>query len=459
MFNLKKITMRKIFTITALIILVSMSVKAQWMPQATGFPQPSVGINYISAVNQNVLWAIGYDGSGGTALMQSFTKTTDGGTTWTAGTISGFTTYEPSMICAIDANTAWVPLFTSNSLGGVLVKTTDGGATWTQQNTAAFAAPDGFPNVVHFWDADNGFCMGDPMGGYFEIYTTTNGGTTWARTPQANIPAILSGEFGVVGYYSVVGNTIWYGTNKGRVYKSVDKGLNWTVSVTSFSNHYVDVDFLTQTYGIAREMGTGTGTITGQLCETMDGGTTWTSIPLPTLMYTSGFSWVPGTPNYCVTTGSAATASGAAFSFNGGHTWTDFDATSGVQFLHTAWVDNSNGWAGAFTDQTTPSTVGGMYKYGGVLTDIMQIDPKQGDVKVYPNPSNGNLTFAIVGFENKDVTVSIFNSLGQAVYSNVCKENLISYNYNADLSSFSSGVYFAKIQCGKKIINQKLVIE
>ena len=450
--------MRKIFTISALVILMGFSLKAQWMPQVTAFPQASVGINYISAVNSNVLWATGYDGSGVGAAMQVFTKTSNGGDTWTAGEITGFSAYEPAMIMGLNENTAWVPMFGANG-GGVLVKTTDGGNTWEQSNNAAFAAPDGFPNVVHFWDANNGFCMGDPTGGYFEIYTTTDGGANWTRVPQANIPAMLGGEFGIVGYYSVVGDIVWFGTNKGRVYKSTNKGLNWTVSVTSFSNHYVDVDFLTATYGVAREMGTGSGTVTGQLCESTDGGATWTAIPMPAVMYTSGFAWIPGSPNYCVTTGSASTASGAAYSFNGGHTWTDFDATSGTQFLYTAWTDNSHGWSGSFTDQTTPSTVGGMYKYNGVLTDILQIDPKQGGVTIYPNPSNGNFTCAIVGFSNQDVNVNIYNSLGQIVYSKTSNENLISYNQNVDLSNLKKGVYFAEVQCGKKLINQKLVIE
>ncbi len=57
--------------------------------------------------------------------------------------------------------------------------------------------------------------MGDPIGGYFEIYTTVDGGVTWTRVPQADIPIPYRGEWGVVGYYDVIGDTIWFGTNVG----------------------------------------------------------------------------------------------------------------------------------------------------------------------------------------------------------------------------------------------------
>ncbi len=449
--------MRKIFTLMIALCLSASALYAQWVPQATGFSLPSVGVNYISAVDQNVLWAVGYDGSGTAAEIQMVTRTNNGGDLWTAAEIPGYSAYGVAMICAIDYNTAWVPVFTSNAQGGAILKTTDGGATWTAQTTAAFTAPDGFPNVVHFWNANEGFCMGDPNGGYFEIYTTTDGGTTWVRVPQANVPAMLSGEFGVVGYYSVVGDNVWFGTNKGRVFKSSDKGLTWVAYATGFSTStYVDVRFLDANHGIAIDRGQ---TSTGAKRETFDGGATWSLITQTGTVYTGGFSWVPGLANTCVSSGAATGLSGIAYSIDGAHNWTDFNGTSGIQFLFTQWVDNSHGWAGDFTDAVTPSTLGGMYKYNGVLTDILNVDPKQGDVKIYPNPSNGQFTFAVIGFEGKDVNVNIYNAVGQKVYSHTSNESLVSYNHVVDLTQFGTGVYVAEVQCGKKLIQQKLIVE
>ena len=64
--------------------------------------------------------------------------------------------------------------------------------------------------------------MGDPSGGYFEIYTTNDGGNNWSRVSQANIPDPIAEEYGILSLYTVVGNTIWFTTTKGRIYKSID---------------------------------------------------------------------------------------------------------------------------------------------------------------------------------------------------------------------------------------------
>jgi hypothetical protein len=100
-----------------------------------------------------------------------------------------------------------------------------------------------------------------------------------------------------------------------------------------------------------------------------------------------------------------------------------------------------------------------MYKYNGILTDILNVDPKQGDVKIYPNPSNGEFTFAIIGFEGKDVELSIYNAVGQKVYNKLSNESLVSYNQVVDLTQLGAGIYVAEVQCGKKLIQQKLIVE
>jgi len=448
-----------------LFVLLSAAIasQAQWTMQSTGFPQASVGIEYIHAANQNVIWATGFDGSGSNVKLINYTHTSDGGATWTAGDLwSSYQTFSNAMIFGLDANTAWMPIYdTLGTAGGRIVKTSDGGLNWVEQSTATFAGPGGFPNVVHFWSAEEGFCMGDPNGGYFEIYTTADGGDNWVRVPQANIPAFVSGEFGIVGYYSVVGNTVWFGTNKGRVFKSSDKGLNWTAGLVapSWGTVYVDVDFLDLNHGIAHHRGNGAGVATGDKYETFDGGASWSLIVQTGPLYLSSFAWVPGLPNTMVATSGANDNPGIAYSPDGGHTWTDFDDTTSMyQFLATAWADNTHGWAGYWTDATNPATVGGMWNFTGTLTDILNIDPKEGGAKFYPNPGNGNFTCAIIGFENKDVNISIYNAVGQKVYENNVRQSLISFNEHIDISGLGSGLYVAHIQSGNKVITEKLCI-
>lgn len=349
----------------AFIVLGVLNVQAQgtWVSQATNFIPVSSGVRYVSAVDTNVVWICSYDGSGGGANRQDFSRTIDGGNTWVAGTITGAAaTLDWSMIYGLDSSTAWAMLYsTVASATGGIYKTTDGGATWTQQGAGTIYnnLNQSFPNVVHFWDANNGFAMGDPEAGFYEIYTTTDGGTTWTRVPSGNIPAPTAGEFGIVGHYEVIGDTVWFDTNKGRVYRSVDRGLNWTVASTGITvpaNGAIDICFYSSTNGIARLYNATTGGNTMRV--TNDGGLTWTVATPVGNFFGSDVQYVPGTASKLVSTGAATGFVGSSYSDDGGINWTDIELTA--QRTALGIVDSTHMWTGGFT--TSPSS-DGIFKY------------------------------------------------------------------------------------------------
>jgi photosystem II stability/assembly factor-like uncharacterized protein len=326
----------------------------EWIEQASGFPTPTRGIGYISIVDQNISWASGYDGTNPQAPCQDYTRTIDGGNTWVANTVAGADGTTFSMIYALDANTAWSVMWSSGGGAAGIYKTVDGGSIWVHQDTAVFNATS-FPDCVYFWDANNGWCMGDPNVDYYEIYTTTDGGTTWTRVPSADIPAPLIGEFGVTGYFSVIGDTVWFGTNLGRVYKSTDKGLHWTVAQTTLSL-YIKPVFKDANNGLAIDLN---GDAT-QLSETSDGGATWTNVPFTGTCYDNDMCYVPDTTNMYVSIGAASGVYGGAYSLDGGHTWNDYSDLANTQFQSVAFTTGKVGWAGTFnTDEFT----GGIWKH------------------------------------------------------------------------------------------------
>lgn len=345
---------------------------SEWIPQASGFSAASRGIKYMDAIDTNVVWATAYDGSGGSAVIQEFTKTINGGTTWTPGTVNGASGLELSMIHGISKDTAYVAMYKTsgtNSMGIYVTK--NGGTSWTRQTTALFNNAASFPNVVHFFNVNDGFCMGDPINNEFEIYTTSNGGTTWTLVPAGNIANPLSGEFGVVGYYSAYENNAWFGTNMGRVYRTTDKGLHWAASATTFANTiYTDVAFRDALNGLAQDKSEGT---TGSFCETSDGGVTWTAVTSTGDIGTADFCYVPGTENTWVSTESnSARLLGAAYSFDGGHSWAHAAGTESNQFLAVDFVNNHCGWAGTFN---TDASSGGFYKFIGLLEPGAVLNP------------------------------------------------------------------------------------
>jgi len=332
-----------------------------WVPRASAFLSDSRGINYIHAVDTLVAWGIAYDGITTTNIIQEFTRTSNGGESWTPGIIPDCSGLTPSMIFALDANTAYCPMFRqagSNPQG--IYKTVDGGISWTRQVSADFSNSSSFPNIVHFFTTGRGICMGDPINGEFEIYTTEDGGNTWTLVPADNIPNPVSGEFGVTGYYSAIGDHVWYGTNKGRVYHSNDLGHHWEVNTTSLTGKWIDVAFADPLHGLAQDRSLGAS---GALSETFDGGITWKNIVVTGQIGKSELCFVPGTINTWVSTNSSEPL-GAFYSYDGGHSWAQFPETGQDQFIAVDFFNERNGFAGSFNDSPTSN---GIFKFVGVM--------------------------------------------------------------------------------------------
>ncbi len=316
--------MKKLILNTALLSVISMAGMAQWVAQPSNLSANRYA-QFIDAVDTSVVWAIAADPANQSTPVQEFTKTIDGGNLWIAGPINNAVGLSPSGIYGLNADTAWAAMFNGTAGGGKIMKTTDGGVNWTWQTTAAFAAPAGFPNIVYFFDANNGICMGDPNAGYFEIYTTTDGGDNWIRTPQANIATQLTGEFGVTSVYTAHGDsTLWFGTNLGRIYKTTDRGLNWAAFSTPYTGSYIgDIAFKDALNGIATN-GSPASALS-DIIRTTDGGATWSLVATNTAnILTKVLSYVPGTAaTYFLSSPQAG--GGTAFTLDDGDTWVSAD--------------------------------------------------------------------------------------------------------------------------------------
>ncbi len=431
----------KKFLLTLSVVGAGFLANAQvWTEQYTGFPIESRGIAGLSVVDASTVWAIGFDGSSTQANVQEYTRTSDGGTTWTSGVIDvQDTTVSINNISAVDANTAWVCSMNQTDGTGSVFKTSDGGATWEYQISAL---PGGWSNWVHFFDASHGVYMGDPVGGYFEINVTSDGGTTWTRVPSANMPAQLSGgEYGYNGGYVNDGNTLYFYTNRGRILKSTDMGNTWTVALTNgtisdFGSAAVngDMTFSGQNGLVVRRTFNSAGTtpIALTLHRTTNGGTTWSSVTYSGISAASlvqDVTYVPGTTVLVATVGNgaAATATGGSFkSLDNGTTWTLLD---NEQHLGVRCLDINTCYSGGFSSSINLT---GMFKTATALG--VKENAITEKTSVYPNPSKGDFTITT----NKKVSsVEVYDTTGKIVKSQK--------SIKVDLSSSPNGVYMMKV--------------
>jgi hypothetical protein len=270
--------------------------------------------------------------------------------------------------------------------------------------------------------------------------------------PAGNIPNRLPHEISVMGCYSAVHDTIWFGTSMGRVYKSVDKGYHWTVSLAGvMAGKYVKPVFRNGSHGLLLDELSGNG----MLCESFNGGVTWSKVDYTGPNYSGDISYVPGTPNTWVRSGFLTGPSGCAYSFDGGHTWADFPGTKDSQFSLMAWVNDHCGWSGGINSSHTEN---GVQKFIGSLSSIPvgiahQEEGSQFRLTIYPNPAHD---MVIVKTDSQPETIRIFDLGGKAMP--VAVKNMQSGYSTIDISGLISGIYIVTLRTAEEISRTKLVV-
>lgn len=425
----------------AVLLISSISQAQFWTENASGFPLTSTGLSKIHIVDDNVAWATGYDGLNPNVNVQRFSTTSDGGSTWTAGTINvGNNALGISNISGVNATTAYVAIHpTSGGQQGGVWQTTDTGATWTRQTSAAFNSPSSFANIVHYFNPSDGVVIGDPAGGFWEIYTTTDGGASYNRISSSAIPAPLTNEVGYLAQYTHLGDNIWFTTSTGRIYHSIDKGMNWSVFNTPLSDFggtslSGDITFSTASKGVIQDN-------SGNLFITQDGGTTWNNVTISGtgFPYGGAIAYIPGTTRL-VSTGGDSTFAGTAYSRNDGTNWIN---VSTDQHVDVAFLDEDTGYSGGFS---TVSTQDGVYVYSDSVLSIYEELATQGFF-IYPNPT---VNFINILSDMPVEKVEIYDLHGRLL---VNLENTQKIN----VSNLLTGTYFVTVQLNGTAFTQQFL--
>jgi photosystem II stability/assembly factor-like uncharacterized protein len=198
---------------------------AQWQMQTVGSQADFRG---LCVVSPNSAWVSGTKGT--------YARTTDGGKTWSVGSVRGAENLDFRDVEGFGETTAYL-LSAGAGNASRIYKTIDGGKSWALQFQNA--DPAGFLDAIAFWDEPNGMALGDPIRGQFQLLVTADGGGHWQPVATKALPPALPGEgsFAASGTCLVTHSErdVWFvtgGARTARVFHSPDRGQTWQVSET-----------------------------------------------------------------------------------------------------------------------------------------------------------------------------------------------------------------------------------
>ncbi|MEO6694316.1 MAG: T9SS type A sorting domain-containing protein [Ignavibacteria bacterium] len=403
----------------------SFAITFLWVEQNSGTTQTLTSVH--SSHSQNV-WVCGY---GGTVL-----RSTNRGANWINLTGNGIpTNIQLVNIVTYGNNFA----LTAGYLGTntFVFHTSNAGVSWNQ----VFTQSNGFINAIDMKEGTigHGFMMGNPVGGRWSLWKTTNGGVNWDST-GLYIPQAGNEAGSVNSLFSTQDNNIWFGTNNTRVYYSSNYGSSWAVqSTTGELNSYAI--WFCGIFDVERGYLGGT-----TMQRSTDYGANW---GFQTSIGTGSFGGISGGPNLV------------------------FDNSAG--YLYRCYVRSDNriysaenidtSWA---VEYTAPS---GTYRYVGSDHNglnfwavrnnggISYLDLPVGisnnntetpsDFKLeqnYPNPFNPSTKINYSILNTQYTILRVYDALGNEVAQLVNqKQNAGSYEVEFDGRNLPSGIYFYKL--------------
>lgn len=294
--------MKKIILSTLLIF--SIAVQAQWKQS---FPGQTSLMRNLSVLSDQTLWAMDQTEAG-------MSVSQNGGNSW------NFQPMDPTMRAnyvggfhAINDSVAFTVVANGTAKG--TYKTSNRGKTWMKL-TNGFNDCSAFPDLVYFFNDKDGVAIGDGVGSLvLEIMVTRDGGDLWSTLPDTHLPKGSDWTVATNNILRHLGDTLFLLGGSGRLYKTVDKGLNWTsfqTPITSIGNVYFD--FKDSKNGLLSTLNPTTKA--SKLWRTNNGGLNWDSIP--TTDYYNMIHYIPTLGAYL----STSPQLGLSYSMDNGMTWT-----------------------------------------------------------------------------------------------------------------------------------------
>ncbi len=440
---------KKLATLLLFTTLISLSAQ-NWQPMAVGLLPDNYVIFSISAIGDNVAWAVAsgeyYSAPIPASHHPYLLRTSDGGQNWTVTEIEEVAGAISFQIVAMDSLTAWI---TTQDYGGgpglALYQTTDGGIVWTKKltNAAAGVALNRFADGQH-WLAHNRQA----------ISRSSNNGTNWSNT---SISGYQAGEYQILNSGAnmscTVGDTLWNGTSSGRIVRFTNFGQSSQFFNTPLGTATVisSIAFQDHAKGLCYSRNISNN---HRIARSMDGGATWSVLaqqPGNTIGW--NIAAVPGAPGFYVLVSNYNHDLGkVAITTNFGDSWTVQSLNQSLNAV--AFTSPTTGWIGAgkVISVTQPPTQPLLYKYTGAPLVGAETPAELPGFSVSPNPVTDVVRFDFDGFSAaKNVFVTINDLSGHSVFSDKISDKQL------DVRHLASGVYFLTIETEQGVAVRKIV--
>ena len=440
--------------------LYSTQLTAQkWVPNpaSANLLPNNYGVYGIKVVDKDVIWATANFATGAfpaTHLIKIL-RTTNGGQTWQLTNVNAALNYFAFDIQAFDSTTAWISTFSNNnSTRSGLFKTTDGGQNWVQKLADSVGN-----HHLRFLDKNNGVCL-SALSRRFAY--TSDGGENWtidntslAFTGREHSAAAVSGTNAFIRK----GDTLWFGTTAGRVFRSTNKGRNWTPYATGIPPNW---SIPSLAFSDARNgMMVGVDSITFRyagIAKTNDGGVTWQVVPMT--LVSASFNVLPlltAIPNknektYLLGTENQTSTIAIGFlTLDNGNGWYALDKNINSHGA-SEFISPQIGWIGnGYVNNAANSTT--MFKWDDLGLFSPTAEPYDNTFfSVSPNPAKDILTLQFSDVSNLEAfDACITDAAGKVVFKTKTLSKQLIINY------LPEGVYFLTVKTKDKIGVMKFV--
>jgi photosystem II stability/assembly factor-like uncharacterized protein len=346
----------------------------------------------------------------------------------------------------------------------------DNGNTWTRVYTTHV-------KNVELWDADF-----TPNG---HLWTIGDSGcavlqTIWFQTYDS---------YSFISPYSLragaaVNDSVFYcGGEHGIVYRTLNRGLNWTTLPTPTTETINDIYFANAADGwiVCDD---------GYMAVTGDSGNTWQFVAQPMWGFVDikGFDYQDSLGMNPYLVGSNGVAN---FSVDGGMSWATFASGTGATLQQIRFGTNNAGLIAGdngyilrtdnagwtwFADPSSESVDFFDIAYAGDTTaficgdsgvilrstiDISSVGTHESTLfsaSGFPNPTNGPFNLRMMLPAESDLTIDVMDITGNIIHTEY-HENVMAgeSNLSFDLSGHAAGIYFVRISNGFSAVNMRVV--